>query len=59
MLKFVKQIENNLMICPKETEGAGNRSKMDGVERLFPVRQKLINPVFHFVAKFFYVVSQK
>jgi len=28
LLKFIKQIENNLMICPKETGGAGNRSEM-------------------------------
>ena len=30
MLRFIKQIEVNLIICPKETEGAGNRSKMGG-----------------------------
>jgi hypothetical protein len=28
MLIFVKQIENSFIICPKETEGAGNRSEM-------------------------------
>ncbi|MEK7076043.1 MAG: hypothetical protein AAB941_00045 [Patescibacteria group bacterium] len=31
LLKFIKQIENNLIICPKETEGAGNRSEMGGM----------------------------
>ena len=43
MLKFVKQIEINLSIYPKKTEGATNRSEMGGVERLFN-KQRIHNP---------------